>query len=109
MGVGVDGRIHASIRDYGQWRVNDQWCEPDALAEMLRRPARYRRPGEPAIYSLFAAETSTQTTPLLPSWSAITVIAGALLSSMTDPPAARAAAIRGPADSGATYTSTWNR
>ena len=64
------------------------------------RPSR----GSPefAVQSFFAADTSTHTTPLLPSWSAITVSEGALLSSTTVPPAARAAAIRCSATSGAT-------
>jgi hypothetical protein len=64
---------------------------------------------ELAAHSFFAADTSTQTTPSLPSWSAITVSEGALLSSTMVPPAATAAAIRCSATSGATYTSTWNR
>lgn len=57
---------------------------------------------ELALQSFFPADTSTQRTPLLPSWSAITVSAGALLSSTTVPPAARMAAIRCSATSGAT-------
>ena len=65
---------------------------------------RGARRGSPelAVHSFFAADTSTQTIPLLPSWSAITVSEGALLSSTTVPPAARAAAIRCSATSGAT-------
>ena len=60
--------------------------------------------------SLVAGDwASAKTTPVLPSWSAITVSDGASLSSTTVPPAARAAAIRCSATSGATYTSTWNR
>ena len=54
------------------------------------------------VQSFFAADASTQTTPLLPSWSAITVSEGASLSSTTVPPAATAAAIRCSATSGAT-------
>src|SRR5690554_4500186 len=59
-----------------------------------RRDRRTRATGsiEWAFQSFFAADTSTHTTPLLPSWSAITVSEGALLSSTTVPPAARAAA-----------------
>ena len=57
---------------------------------------------ESAFQSCFAADTSTQTIPLLPSWSAITVSEGALLPSTTVPPAATAAAIRCSATSGAT-------
>jgi len=57
---------------------------------------------ELAVHSVFAADPSAQTTPLLPSWSAITVSDGALLSSMTVPPAATAMAIRCSATSGAT-------
>ena len=54
------------------------------------------------VQSFFAADASTQTIPLLPSWSAITVSEGASLSSTTVPPAATAAAIRCSATSGAT-------
>jgi len=51
--------------------------------------------GQPTGASVFfAADTSTQTTPLLPFWSAVAVSAGASLSSTTVPPAATAAAIR---------------
>ena len=57
---------------------------------------------ESAFQFFFAADTSTQTIPLLPSWSAITVSEGALLSSTTVPPAATAAAMRCSATSGAT-------
>ncbi len=63
---------------------------------------RDRGSTESAFQFFFAADTSTQTTPLLPSWSAITVSEGALLSSTTVPPAATAAAIRCSATSGAT-------
>jgi hypothetical protein len=66
------------------------------------RPRPGRGSPELAVQSFFAADTSTHTIPLLPSWSAITVSEGALLSSTTVPPAARAAAIRCPATSGAT-------
>jgi hypothetical protein len=64
--------------------------------------ATSRRLPELAVHSFFAADTSMQTTPSLPSWSAITVSEGALLSSTTVPPAATAAAIRCSATSGAT-------
>ena len=57
---------------------------------------------EEARQSVVAADMSTQTTPSLPSWSAITVNEGESLSSTTVPPAARAAAIRCWAASGAT-------
>ncbi len=57
---------------------------------------------ELALQSFFAVDTSTHRIPLLPSWSAITVSEGALLSSTTVPPAARTAAIRCSATSGAT-------
>ena len=50
--------------------------------------------GASLSHSFFAADASAQTIPLLPSWSAITVSPGALLSSTTVPPAATAAAIR---------------
>lgn len=49
---------------------------------------------ELAFQSLFAGDSATQTTPVLPSWSAVTVSEGASLSSTTVPPAATAAAIR---------------
>ncbi len=52
--------------------------------------------------SSVAGDAATQTTPVLPSWSAITVSDGASLSSTTVPPAATAAAIRCWATSGAT-------
>jgi hypothetical protein len=55
-----------------------------------------------AVQSFRAADASTQMTPLLPSWSAITVRPGASLSSTTVPPAATAAAMRCSATSGAT-------
>ena len=98
----------------------------DGAERELLVPGRagHRRPGEPftvfnpagrndpraarrgstelAFQSFFAADTSTHTTPLLPSWSAITVSEGALLSSTMVPPAARAPAIRCSATSGAT-------
>ena len=65
------------------------------------RPCRSR--GNESVFQFFfAADTSTQTIPLLPSWSAITVSEGALLSSTTVPPAATAATIRCSATSGAT-------
>ena len=57
---------------------------------------------ELVFQSFVEADTSMHTIPLLPSWSAITVSEGALLSSTTVPPAARAAAIRCSATSGAT-------
>ena len=65
------------------------------------RAARPRFTDSP-FQSFFAADASTQTTPLLPSWSAITVSEGASLSSTTVPPAATAAAIRCSATSGVT-------
>jgi dihydrofolate reductase len=64
------------------------------------RPRR-GSPGS-AVQSFVAADVSTHRTPLLPSWSAMTVSAGASLSSTTVPPAARAAATRCSATSGAT-------
>src|SRR5262245_2395698 len=54
------------------------------------------------VQSFLAADASTQTIPLLPSWSAITVSEGASLSSTMVPPAATAAAIRCSATSDAT-------
>lgn len=52
---------------------------------MTRRPG-HGSPDLP-VQSFFAADASTQTIPLLPSWSAITVSEGASLSSTTVPPA----------------------
>jgi dihydrofolate reductase len=60
------------------------------------------RSTELALQSFFVADTSTHRTPSFPSWSAITVSEGALLSSTTVPPAARTAAIRRSATSAAT-------
>ena len=65
-------------------------------------PASGRGLPESAVQSFVAADASMHTTPLLPSWSAITVRDGASLSSTTVPPAATAAAIRCSATSGAT-------
>ena len=73
----------------------------DSAGRSDPRAAR-RGSTELAFQFFFAADTSTQTIPLLPSWSAITVSEGALLSSTTVPPAATAAAIRCSATSGAT-------
>ncbi len=97
-------------------RISDQWRSRDIGARSRTgqltvscgdkagqgdpRPGRGSR--ELAVQSFFAADTSTHTIALLPSWSAITVSEGALLSSTMVPPAARAAAIRSPATSGAT-------
>ena len=77
---------------------------PGAARHIAASPLRPRRPRMTgsAVHTFVAADTSTQTTPLLPSWSAITVSEGALLSSTTVPPAATAAAIRCAATSGAT-------
>ena len=110
--------------------LNEAQDDPHAVALVLFGSAasfdasrQLARPGEPftvfdpagdvpaaasrgstelAFQSFFAADMSTQTTPLLPSWSAITVSEGASLSSTTVPPAATAAAIRCSATSGAT-------
>ena len=85
---------------------NQQLVTRRVPADRLDRDNDHALPGpgspELAVHAFFAADTSTHTIPLLPSWSAITVSEGALLSSTTVPPAARAAAIRCSATSGAT-------
>ena len=68
------------------------WCF------LLCRPLLTRRDGHSSV----AGARATHRTPLLPSWSASTVSAGASLSSTTVAPAATAAAIRCSATSGAT-------
>lgn len=68
------------------------WC--GTLRPYDRRLSRTQSPS--------GGVAATQSTPRLPSWSAITVRPGDSLSSTTVPPAATAAAIRCAATSGAT-------
>ena len=63
---------------------------------------RTGRAPESVVQSFVAGDSATHRTPVVPSWSAITVSEGASLSSTTVPPAATAAAIRCSATSGAT-------
>jgi hypothetical protein len=83
-----------SCRGGAAFRVSDLAGRSD--------PRRGRGSTALALQPFFTADTSTQRTPSLPSWSAITVSEGALLPSTTVPPTARTAAIRGSAASGAT-------
>jgi hypothetical protein len=79
-------------------------CPPMPMSDPAGRSDPRPDHGSPdlPVQSFFAADASTQTIPLLPSWSAITVCEGASLSLTTVPPAATAAAIRCSATSGAT-------
>lgn len=105
-------RIHQSrAHDYVGGRRQLLKAEPSDVVVFLGSDVRWlslpvtHKPSAQegaVVHAFVAADMSTQTTPLLPSWSAIAVSEGASLSSTTVPPAATAAAIRCSAASGAT-------